>query len=610
VLVVLGRTLAFGPLVIQLGLGLVACGAPPTPLQDHQVAPPVAGTEPSVLDRPVQRAARARPIEGGTLLVTRNGRTAVASDPDRGRIFLVDLEARSVVSVATQPGDEPARGAEGPDGTLFVLARATGVVLVVSPGSASVAARFPVCHSPRGIAYDDRLGLLHVACRSGLLLSLDPVTGAVLRRLKLVDDLRDVVPLENRLLVTRFRSATTLLVGDQGVLETKVSFTLGASLEARVAYRAVPMPGHMAMLVHQNATIDPLPPGPSSTTPGPVYYESDCRSGLLSAMLTLWDTTGGGKARIVWNVVGPLDLAVDRTGERLALLSAGNRWWLGAQPATVLTVDLTDGFPDGEVGARDCSPVEQAVGTSARPEGEPVAIVMDAQGRWIVQSREPAALVLEDGTRIDLDAESRFDSGFAMFYMNAGTGVSCASCHPEGADDGHAWNFGDVGLRRTQPLHGGVTHRAPFHWGGELATFDDLFQEVMVRRLAVSAPVSSAHKQALADWLDAIPGLPPGDDLDGAAVERGRAIFEGRAGCVRCHLGPDSSDRLRHDVGTGGSFVTPSLRGVAFRAPLMHDGCASTLRDRFGPCGGALHGSTELLSASEIDDLVTYMHSL
>ena len=43
----------------------------------------------------------------------------------------------------------------------------------------------------------------------------------------------------------------------------------------------------------------------------------------------------------------------------------------------------------------------------------------------------------------------------------------------------------------------------------------------------------------------------------------------------------------------------------------MHDGCASTLRDRFAACGGGdEHGRTSQLRADEIDDLVAYLESL
>ena len=43
----------------------------------------------------------------------------------------------------------------------------------------------------------------------------------------------------------------------------------------------------------------------------------------------------------------------------------------------------------------------------------------------------------------------------------------------------------------------------------------------------------------------------------------------------------------------------------------MHDGCATTLLDRFDPaCGGSAHGSTADLTVDQIGDLVAYLETL
>ncbi|MDD9942304.1 MAG: hypothetical protein OXU20_14755 [Myxococcales bacterium] len=56
----------------------------------------------------------------------------------------------------------------------------------------------------------------------------------------------------------------------------------------------------------------------------------------------------------------------------------------------------------------------------------------------------------------------------------------------------------------------------------------------------------------------------------------------------------------------------PLLRGVGYRAPFMHTGCAETLWERFDhTCGGGdQHGNTSELTPQNIDDLVTYLRSL
>ncbi len=228
--------------------------------------------------------------------------------------------------------------------------------------------------------------------------------------------------------------------------------------------------------------------------------------------------------------------------------------------------------------------------------------------------REPAKLVLETSAivkEIMLSTESHFDTGLAMFHVNPGGGVGCVSCHAEGGVDGHVWNFSD-GPRVTQPLEGGVSKRAPFHWTGELKDWSTLVDEVMMKRMAMPVRPSAEQSQALLDWIDTIAAPKPADDLAADAIDRGRAVFaDGSVGCASCHTGAMFTDNLPHDVGTGGTFISPSLAGVGARSPLLHDGCAHTLRDRFTTCGGAdRHGTTSRLTTAQLDDLITFLRSM
>jgi hypothetical protein len=66
-------------------------------------------------------------------------------------------------------------------------------------------------------------------------------------------------------------------------------------------------------------------------------------------------------------------------------------------------------------------------------------------------------------------------------------------------------------------------------------------------------------------------------------------------------------------VGTGLKLQVPSLRGLAWRGPFMHDGCANTLAGRFdaATCGGGdKHGVTSHLMPAQIADLTAYLSSL
>jgi hypothetical protein len=538
-------------------------------------------------------------------------------------VFLVDLATRAVRSVPVEANDEPGRVTEGPAGTVFVAARRGGVVLAVDTALGAVTGRYPVCNAPRGIAYDAGSSVLHVACRSGRLVSLDATTGAVVETLELEEDLRDVLVVNGGLVVTRFRSAEVLRVAGGVVTDRGKPPAMNVRVPS-VAFRGAALPNGKVLLAHQVESTAPLGTGFGA------YYGGGCSGGgVVEQVLSLVSVDGtpltGASAngrvnatsgafpaisQLIGGALGPLDLAVSPDGSRFAVVATGNSWTVTTELPTVYAMStvVSGESPPPALGQGTCG----GAATFARYLlGEPTAVAFDPGGRYVVQSREPAMLTFEDDTVITLSAESRFDTGLAMFHLNSSGGVSCASCHPEGGDDGHTWSFAQVGLRRSQALEGGAGSRAPFHWSGDLATFDDLFGEVMMKRMALPVAPPAESIAALAGWMDTIPALAPAEGLDPASVERGKALFFGaELRCDKCHSGPSFSDNQPWDVGTGGTFVTPSLLGVGLRAPLMHDGCARDLKARFGICGGSAHGDVSTLPPSDIDALVLYLRTL
>ena len=101
------------------------------------------------------------------------------------------------------------------------------------------------------------------------------------------------------------------------------------------------------------------------------------------------------------------------------------------------------------------------------------------------------------------------------------------------------------------------------------------------------------------------------------AAQRGKALFEGKAGCAGCHPGPYFTDKQTHNVGItspnepNAFYDTPSLVEAYRTAPYYHDGRAATMRDALTKHdGGGLHGKLSKLIPSEIDDLIAYVLSL
>ncbi|MEW6431237.1 MAG: c-type cytochrome [Myxococcota bacterium] len=208
---------------------------------------------------------------------------------------------------------------------------------------------------------------------------------------------------------------------------------------------------------------------------------------------------------------------------------------------------------------------------------------------------------------------------------NPSTGISCGTCHLEGREDGHVWNFPD-GPRQTPSLSGRMlTKTAPFHWNGE---FNDLlaFMSHTVQRRMGGSGVTPAMEQQVAAFIDSMPTPDnPHKDTPADVIARGRAAFD-KAQCQSCHAGEALTNNVFADVGTyvtsgpvvdrpellpHGGLNTPSLLGLARSAPYLHDGSAQTLKARIlqGKAGDR-HGVTSQLSDAEVDDLVAYLKSL
>jgi YD repeat-containing protein len=619
---------------------------------------------------PVSSVQKAKPVIGGTLLALPDARTAVAADPDRDHIYFADYRKQAVLAdIELQPGDEPGRLVADGEGRVHVALRGSGALLTLeSTGGWHVAGRRPVCTAPRGVAYDADQRQIHVACADGHLVSL-PVEpdAAPARVLELDRDLRDVVVDGDALLVSRFRSAEVLTIDRAGkvlrrqvpgarrtfrtVTTTNGNVSQGSSQEAlmtpSVAWKMVPLRLGETLVLHQRGLADEV-----SETPGG-YSGQDC-GGIIESTVSRVGPLGDPTAAPTLPA-GTLavDLAVSPDGTQVAIVSPGVAKASAAggfrsfgQVTTLGTEFLYQqagecnnqgvggstgsvGFPDaGPVGDTESPPSGDGGVTDGgaddelpppidfrQPRGEAVAVVYDARGHLLVQTREPASIQLVTADRtVILSHDSRADTGHDIFHSDAGGGIACASCHPEGGDDGRTWKFrnkkGVLEVRRTQNLRGGVMGTAPFHWNGDLKDMSTLMDEVFVERMR-GPKLGADYVTTLHNWIDTIPALPKIPVRDAAAVERGRALY-GAAGCASCHNGALLTNNTTVDVGTGRPLQVPSLRGVVWRAPFMHDGCAGNLAARFdASCGGGdKHGVTSKLTAAQIADLVAFVETL
>jgi hypothetical protein len=267
-------------------------------------------------------------ISGGTLLILADGKTAVAADPDRDRVYVVDLSKRVVTStIALQHGDEPGRLIADGSGHVHVALRRGGALVSISPTTGTIVSRRAVCAAPRGVAYEAAKDLLHVACTDGQLISLPAAGGDAVRTLQLDNDLRDVVVEGAKLRVTRFRSAELLTIESDGTRSDRMvppafrsmNTRSGQMFTASVAWRAMAMPDGGVAILHQRGVDDPIMP-----TAGGYGGFSACDAIVQTAVTTVvaGQTPKSGPA--IAGMPVAVDMAISANGSRVAIISAGN----------------------------------------------------------------------------------------------------------------------------------------------------------------------------------------------------------------------------------------------------------------------------------------------
>jgi len=196
--------------------------------------------------------------------------------------------------------------------------------------------------------------------------------------------------------------------------------------------------------------------------------------------------------------------------------------------------------------------------------------------------------------------------------------LACVSCHIDGREDGVTWIIPE-GPRQTPSLAGRLHDTAPFNWLGTKGTLIDNMTRTVARMGGTGLePADLADLQQFMLY-----GLPaPRNERSVSpraftpAEQRGQVLFnDPGVGCAGCHAGEALTDGRTHDVGTARAgdvdprLDTPSLRGLKFSAPYLHDGSADTLYDVLEATATTM-GYTEHLTLEEKLDLIAYLETL
>jgi hypothetical protein len=617
-------------------LWIAAC-APQTDIPPAS-APIAADAAPELTARmaPNRHAAV---IGGGTVTVLADGHTVAVADPDRDTIdflYADDFNRGDVHvlrSVRLPENSQPMRLALDAQGGLYAVLRGTGELARIEPQGASLLWHARVCAEPRGLAFDAHAGRMRVACAEGVMATVDPHDGSVETE-RWQSDLRDPLPMPDGTLAATTLKAPRLVSAVNGTTQLFPSVDVTTqegnvvTFEPTTASRSMIASDGSFISVHQRAVqgpVESVPTVPLITTSGvpacihgysgitmgacadddifgetvmvPVETEDDsflCETPVVRSILTR-RTPDGVVSSIEIPGVAPVDVAISPDGSEAAVALAGS--------GAVALVPLSS--VHGVQGAQCVSKLPMlTVG------GIPSGVAYKADGSLVVHTLSPSRMVIRQavgGNPYGVTLHASPTPGRSFFYT-APAGLACASCHPEGRDDGHTWEAAHE-RRRTLSLSGGLLATAPFHWDGNLAAVTDVVQFTFVGRMGGTMPPADVV-DALGHWLDEIPEPAPVGVAAAGLVEKGRHLFE-RSNCGTCHSGPALTNNLTMDVGTGAPLQVPSLRGVGAHGPWLHDGRAATLRDRFKPSGGGdLHGSTMWMDDQEVDALVAYLETL
>ncbi len=250
-----------------------------------------------------------------------------------------------------------------------------------------------------------------------------------------------------------------------------------------------------------------------------------------------------------------------------------------------------------------------------------------------IHGRKPYVVLLGD---------IAFNSPLILGGVARQAGLSCNTCHVNGTSNPRLYipgmsnrigNFDTTGPLFnphtnngvidpvTPPSLRGARYLWPYGHDGRMPSLRDFVHTVIVSEFSGPEP-SPEILEALVVYILDIDFLPnrrlgQGGKLTGTtsdSEDRGEALFykpfknDPGMSCATCHI-PSSTfvDHRMHDVGSDGTFKTPTLLNVDFNGPYFHDGRYGTLEevivhfDRMFYLG---------LSERDRDDLVAYVKAI
>ena len=556
----------------------------------------------------------ARPVSSGSLALTSEGRTLVATNMLNNSISFVEVFTPTAAQLSEEVpvGIDPRSVAITPDTSrVLVTLRGENSLAVVDFQTRELLTKIELGGSLPYAVVSDRNDRALVSLQgSSEIVEVDLGNNRVTRRLSVPASPAGLSAWGDFLYVTHFWSGDISLVYlPRGVVidtvstgsDTGVSQAIGLDVQRGLAY----LPQTRSNARNRALTFD--------TTAFPVVNVLDLR-GLLSLPRSRVDLSTADRP-----VNMPFAIAVDPFRNWLYVANAGSD--------DVTVIDVSTGLARANI----------AVG--ANPRGVLlnrdntylfVHNAIDATLTIVETNRLQAIDVLPIGTPVvsnDILLGAELFHSAADPRLSEDRWISCATCHFDGQPDGRTWMGFPDGPRNTPPLYN-LIETSPYNWSGTWDEVQDV--ELKIRWLQTGTgliedfPLSEANGtphatlsidlDVLTAYLLALTPPTNPNNFDAALLERGQQVFEEQA-CGTCHSGAAGTDFQAHDVGTGDparerrgtAFDTPMLRYLWLSAPYFHDGTAATLMDVFTQPGA--HELIKTVDQADIDALIAYLLS-
>jgi len=544
-------------------------------------------------DAPVFTSGSMALSREGTLLATANMLNDTLS-------IVAPRDAERLAEIAV--GDDPRSVALTPDASrAFVVNRGDGTLSIVNTVNREVISTVPVGVLPYAVITDNATTAYISVQGTDEIIEIDQNTGEILTRIPVPADPAGLALWGDFLYVTHFWTGElSLIYRPQNTLVRTISTGVDTAL-------------FQSLAINPNNGIAYLPQTRSNAQNPAITF--DTLSFPVVNRVDLSDMSLLRQRRIAVDVADravhmPFSVAIDPVRRLLFVVNAGSN--------DLAVIDLASGLALTHINV-NANP--RTIRLSRDLSLLYVHNVIDGTVS-IIETREfrTEDVVLVSDLQVSIDVLL----GAQLFHaadnpqLTRSNRISCAACHFDGQSDGRIWQGLPDGPRNTPVLYG-LAETAPYNWSGtwdEVADVELKIRGLQAGRGLIDGPTNTAlgdlhaglsvDLDTLADYVVNLP--PPRTPAidDTSLINRGETVFL-EQGCATCHAGTSGTDGLAYDVGTGGTFDTPTLNWLWQSAPYYHDGRAATLQDVFMLEG--THRIVGEVSPADLDALIAYLNS-